>query len=109
MQGVCYYGLGEKFGRKTAQKMLLGISNSGQQELVFQHLGLNMDKYATKYKRGVCIVRKQKETPIEELMSEEKAQKLGKAGTIVMRNVWTVDTEIPRFNQDVRYIERFLD
>ncbi len=106
-QGVAYWGLAEKYGKKTAQKMLHGKSNSQQQELIFQELGFNMNDYPTKYKRGVCIVRKTVETPIEEMIGAERAEELKKTGEIVQRKAWTVDEEIPRFDQDTNYLNQF--
>lgn len=108
VQGVAYWGLREKYGAKTAQKMLLGKNNSQQQELIFSELGFNANDIPTKYKRGTCVVRTKFNTPIEELIGEEYAKVLGKAGEIVERKVWTLDEEIPRFNQDTNYINKFL-
>ena len=107
-QAVAYYGLGDKYGKGTAQNMLHGKNNSEQQELIFRELGINMNDYPTKYKRGVCITRTPVETPIEELIGAEKTKQLNKEGQIVHRKVWTVDEEIPLFNQDRSYIEKFL-
>lgn len=105
---VVYCGLKSKYGRKTAQKMLDGKNGSERQELIFKELGLNMNDYPTKYKRGICIAKQEYHTPIEEILSEEKIKKLGKEGEIVTRTLWTPDMDIPMFNQNTDYIEGLL-
>jgi tRNA(His) 5'-end guanylyltransferase len=108
VSAVAYYGLKEKLGKKKAMALIDGKSNEERQEVIYKSLGLNMNDYPTKYKRGVCLVRKTVQIPIEQILSPEKIAKFGKAGTIVERSIWTVDDEIPLFNQDKYYIERFL-
>jgi len=107
-QAVAYYGLAEKYGRKTAQKKLHGLDNSGQQEIIFQELGVNMNDYPSAHKRGVCLRRVKTEIPIEKRIGEERARELGKSGEMVTRSDWDVDTDIPLFNEDTNYIEGLL-
>jgi len=105
---VAHYGLIDKYGRKTAQRMLYKQNNSQQQEIIFKELGINMNDYPTKWKRGSCIVKEKVYTPIEDLLSPEKIIKLNKQGEVIERSIWVVDQEIPLFNQDTNYIEKFL-
>ncbi len=107
VSGVAWYGLKEKYGRKTAMKMLHGKSTNERQELIFQELGINMNDYPTKFKRGVIIKREPVETSVEDLIGEEKAKELGKSGEIVIRKPWIVDEEIPKFT-NTEYIGQFL-
>ena len=109
VSAVSHYGLKEKYGSKTAQKMLHGKSLSDRHEIIFRELGFNMNDYPVKYKRGVCIRRKPVRTPIEQLMSLDKVKKLGKLGEVVERSIWEPDYNIPRFDQDPSYIEGLLE
>jgi len=108
VSAVAYYGLKEKKGRKTSFKMLQGKSNSEQQELIFSELGINMNDYETRFKRGVCIVKEIVQTPIEEFVKPEIIEKYNKKGEMVERSVWKPDYEIPLFNEDKLYIEKFV-
>lgn len=108
VSGICYHGLSEKYGRKTAQKMMHGKGNAAQQELCFQELGINVNDYPTKYKRGVCAKRVTTQTPIEEIIGVEKAKALKKEGEIVERSKFELDYEIPLFNKEKDYIEELL-
>jgi tRNA(His) 5'-end guanylyltransferase len=108
VSAVAHWGLKDKYGRKTSQKMLDGQGASDRQEIIFKELGLNMNDYPTKYKRGICVVKKKFETPIEDILSPEKVKKLGKEGEIVVRRLWTPDYEVPMFNKNPEYIESLL-
>jgi len=108
VSAVAHFGLCDKYGRKTAQKMLHGKGASDRQELIFTELGMNMNDYPTKYKRGICVVRKAYNTPIEDILPIEKVKELGKEGEIVKRTLWTPDLDIPMFNKDPNYIEHLL-
>lgn len=108
VSSVAWYGLGEKYGKKTAQKMLNELSTNQRQEIIFQELGMNMNDYPTKYKRGVCIYRENVEVPIESVLDAEKIAKFNKQGQMVTRTNFVVDENIPLFNQDTNYINKFL-
>lgn len=113
VSSYAYWEIGKLKGRKTASKMLLGLSTAQRQELIFQELGVNFNDLPTEWKRGRCLVRETFERPLREVMEAEKLEKLvasGKADPdkIVTRSEWMVDREIPMFNLNRDYIERFL-
>jgi tRNA(His) 5'-end guanylyltransferase len=113
VSGVAYWGLREKYGRKTAQKMLHGRSSDEQQELIFQELGSNVNDLPVPWRRGRCVVRVTEERPIEEVVEADVLERLvanGQRahGDKVLRSRWMVDRNIPRFNHDPSYVERFV-
>lgn len=61
--------------------------------------GVNWNDYPTPYKRGVCLVKKQKIVSIGADLS---------GAVPVIRNQWVVDKDIPIFTQYRDYIERWL-
>lgn len=114
VSAYAYYMLAEKYGKKTAFNMLHKKNTAEKQELVFQELGINVDKLPTHWKRGACIVRNTYDVSLIEAMGTEKFNKLLADGKItdpdkmVTRSSWEIDREIPRFDTDRNYIERFL-
>lgn len=74
-------------------------NNSQLQEMCFQK-GKNWNDCPTQFKRGRCLLKQQvmKKTwnPHEQKDVE------------VLRNVWTVDNEIPIFTQDFNYINKWV-
>jgi tRNA(His) 5'-end guanylyltransferase len=108
VSAVAWYGLGEKHGKKTTQKILDGMNTNQRQEAIFKELNINMNDYPTKYKRGVCIFRENYEAPIESIIGIEKATELNKLGEKVTRSHFVVDQNIPLFNQDPSYINKYL-
>lgn len=109
-----YWELRKKYDAKKAHEMLHGLSTNERQELIFQEFGVNPNEIATKWKRGVCIRRVEREQPLREVLAPEKLDELLAQGhvdnpdEVVTRRPWEVDKEIPRFNQEPGYIEAFL-
>lgn len=114
MHGVAYYGLREKYGRKSAHKKLHGLSTDKRRELILEELDLDVEDIRTELKRGRCVLRETYEAPLSEVMEPSKFEKLVASGRItdtnkkVIRSNWVVDREIPDFNEDRNYIEKFL-
>lgn len=114
IHSYAYWNLKEKYGRKTAQKMLHGKTVNDMQEVIFQELGVNPNDIRTAFKRGRCIFRENYDAPLRDVMSAEKLDELVTKGHIddpdevVTRSRWTVDEEIPLFNKDRQYIESYL-
>ncbi len=109
-----YWELRKKYDATKAHQKLHGLSTNERQELIFQEFGVNPNDIATKWKRGVCIRRVERELPLRDVLAPEKLAELLEKGHVddpdelVMRRPWEVDTEIPRFNQEPGYIEGFL-
>jgi tRNA(His) 5'-end guanylyltransferase len=114
ISSYAHYNLKDKYGRKTAQKMLHGKSTDERQELIYQELGQNPNDLPTRWKRGRCISRENYETTLRESMSESKLEDLLEKGHIedpdkqVTRSRWEIDEEIPRFGKDRSYITDYL-
>lgn len=115
VSAYAYYMLAEKYGKGTAFKMLHGINTADKQELIFKEFGINVDKLPTHWKRGACISRVVYQISLLEAIGEEKlkvlleSNKIEDPNELVTRSNWKVDMEIPRFNTDRQYIERFLN
>ena len=87
--------LARKYGKADAQTKLQNKSWAAQQEVLFADCGINWSRdYATKWKRGACVMPG----------FEERDGQNGK----VLRRVWQIDEEIPVFTQNRDYVERFL-
>lgn len=114
IHGYAYHGLADKFGRKMAQKKLHGVSTSGRVDILSQELDVKEGDIPTEFQRGRCISRKTYEVPISEVMPPEKFKELVESGKIddpdkmVTRSEWEVDREVPKFNEDREYLEKFL-
>ena len=93
-------------GRGRATTYLKGKSLSNKQEIIFKELNFNINDLETKYKRGFCAERKTVEVPVDDL--PEESRKFIKDKEFITRNKVIVDLEIPLFNEDKNYIERFL-
>lgn len=83
-------GVGQK---KFSRKALQNKSCNDIQEMLFTERGINWNDLDIKYKRGVCVVRVEREVG-------EKT-----------RHIWEVDENIPIFSTEEgrQYIERFVD
>ena len=57
ISSAAYYGLAEKVGRKTARKMIHGLKSNELQELMFQEIGINWNRYSIRFKRGTVAYR----------------------------------------------------
>jgi tRNA(His) 5'-end guanylyltransferase len=74
-----------------SHKALQNKSCNEIQDMLFMERSINWNDYGTKYKRGVCVVRMEKEV------------------NGAVRHVWTVDENIPIFKGEGReYVERFV-
>lgn len=77
-----------------SHKQLENKNSADLHELCFQK-GHNWNDLATEFKRGRCIVKKDREVAITAGPQ---------AGTTIIRPKWTVDREIPIFSKDRNYI-----
>ena len=73
-----------------AHKQLHGKSCNQIQEMLFQDKAINFNNLPVYQKRGVCILK--------ETYFKQEAQ----------RTRWAVDEDIPIFNQDKGYIEKYI-
>lgn len=109
VSAVAWYGLKQKYGNKSAQKILDGLSTNQRQETIFKELNININDYPTKYKRGVCIYKENYNIPLSETMSAELITKLNKnPNDLATRSRFKVDEDIPLFNQDTNFINKYL-
>lgn len=108
-----YYELADKYGRKTAARMLHGKGTDERQEIIFSELDVNINDLPAAWRRGRVLLRRVRDLPIEEVVDGEVLARLiergqAEAGQMVTRSAWEVDGEPPRFNHDPDYIERHL-
>ena len=82
IQGYCQEKIGDRWGKKTARKLLHGKKTAEQQELLFKETGLNWNDLPPRWKRGFCLFR----------------DTLG----------WRGDNDLPIFTQDRDYINKFM-
>ena len=69
--------------------------------MLHEQKGINWNDYETRYKRGVCLIKKPRiVSSTVDLCSKEIEP--------VIRNQWTLDDDIPIFTKDRDYIERWL-
>lgn len=109
ISAFAYYNLTDKYGRKTAQKMLDGKNTNERQELIFQELGVNPNDIPTHRKRGRCISKESKEVLLRTTMPSDKFAQLLEDGHVeedqkAVRSYFAVDLEIPLFNEDRDYV-----
>lgn len=83
-----------------SQKQLHGKSCNIIQDMLFLEKNINWNDFPTYYKRGSCCYKRQIEKEIIIPKTKEK--------TIVLRNEWYIDKNIPIFTQDKEYIEKWL-
>lgn len=69
------------------------------QEMLWQERGINFNDMPTEFKRGICCVKYEYEVPVGGYNFPEMAP------AAVTRSGWKVDTEIPIFTKDRKYIE----
>lgn len=92
---ACFYEVGNKIGRKTAQKKMHGLNQKQQQELLFQETNINWNNYPTKFKRGIGCYKIEKEMAYE--------------GNTFLRNSWHLDEDLPVFAQDQDFLWKVLN
>ena len=90
----CYYEVAKIIGKKTTRKLMHGLNQKQQQELLFQKTGINWNNYPTKFKRGTGCYRKEFEIEINGIMCQ--------------RSNWEVENELPIFTQDKDYLDNIL-
>lgn len=96
----------KKMSAKKATNYLLGKKLSEKQDIIFNELGFNINDLETKFKRGFCLYRDKVKVPVSEL--SKKAQEYLKGKSFIERNKIITDLEIPLFNKDPNYIEKYL-
>lgn len=94
ISSACYYGVAEKVGRKTARKMMHGLNQKQQQELLFTTAKINWNDYPVKFKRGVGVYTNEFKTDIN--------------GNSCVRSVLKVDESIPIFTQEKEFLDNIL-
>lgn len=94
VSSATYYEVAEKIGKKTTRKMMHGLNQKQQQELLFSQTGINWNNYPTKFKRGVGCHRVKREIEID--------------GNICGRSAWEVENELPIFTQERDYLDNIL-
>lgn len=113
VHSVAFFELAEKTSRNFATERLHGLDIEEKQELLFQEFGINVDKIPTHRKRGRCVKREDRETPIEEHVPEDKYKRLLEKGYIeegdvVERSKIVVHEDIPKFHNNTRYIDHHV-
>lgn len=83
-----------------SHKELMNKSCSAIQDMLWEERGINWNDFPTDSKRGSCCYRVPTETTVVNSKTNEEI--------LVIRNLWTVDTEIPILTQDREFIERLL-
>ena len=83
-----------------SQKQLHGKSCNIIQDMLFLEKNINWNDFPTNCKRGSCCYKRQIEKEIIIPKTKEK--------TIVLRNEWYIDKNIPIFTQDKEYVEKWL-
>jgi tRNA(His) guanylyltransferase len=78
-----------------SHQSLEGVKSADKQERLFKEKGINWNDYKTKYKRGLVVSRKS--VVID-----------GPNDTILNRNKWLADLEIPIFTQDREYLQKLF-
>lgn len=82
-----------------SQKELQGKSCDTIQDMLFKK-GINWNDFPSNCKRGSCCYKRQVK---KEIIMQKTGEK-----TIVTRNEWYIDNEIPIFSQDREYIEKWI-
>jgi tRNA(His) guanylyltransferase len=90
----CYYEVAKVVGKKTARKLMHGLNQNQQQELLFSKSGINWNDYETKFKRGVGCYR---ETFVKIVDGNE-----------CTRSGLVVDEELPIFTQKRYFLESIV-
>lgn len=91
---ACYYEVAKTIGKKSARKLMHGLNQNQQQELLFKSTGINWNNYPVKFKRGVGCRRITRELEIN--------------GNACTRSSWELDLDIPIFAQDKTYLTQIL-
>lgn len=109
VNSFAYWKLKDKYGTKEVQKLLFKKKTNEVQEIIYKELGVNINDMPVKYRRGIGMIKKEKEVLIDNIVKPEILEKFpDKKGTYIKRNEWECDYNIPRFNEDKNYINKFL-
>lgn len=81
ISSACYHEVGKVVGKGTARKLMHGLNQDQQQELLFQKAGINWNDYPTKFKRGISCYRVLKEIELAD-------------GTKAIRTPWYLDEDM---------------
>lgn len=113
VSSYAYWNLKGKYGRKTAQNMLHGLSTDQRQELIYNEFGVNVNDISDHKRRGQIIRKVSKEVPIREIMTETKYENLLEKGHIdegdtVEKSEWESMGITPRLDKDDEFIKEFL-
>lgn len=108
VHSYAYHKLGEKMGKKTAHKLLQGKTVAQMQEVIFQELGVNVNDLPGK--RGRTIERRAR--PMKVTVGDTRKGCLTPAEyseeVHFTRYAFEAVLDIPRFDEDRNYIEKFL-
>jgi tRNA(His) 5'-end guanylyltransferase len=85
-----YYEIAKKRGRRTARKLIHGLNQNQQQELLFSETGINWNDYPTSFKRGIGCYR---ETFVKIVDEEE-----------ITRSAWQVEEELSIFTRNRNFL-----
>lgn len=94
ISAACYYEVGKKVGKKTARKMMHGLNQKQQQELLFKETNINWNNYPNKYKRGVACYKVKSVLNIN--------------GEEVERSNWFVNEDLPVFAKDQEFLKSII-
>lgn len=85
INSIAWYGLSKKYSINVVEKMLEGLSLNDRQNIIYQELKVDINTYPTKHRRGVCFLK-----------------------NYTNSSHWIIDEDIPLFNQNLDYINKFL-
>lgn len=111
LHSTAFYEIAKKHNRDLAHDRLQNTSNSEKQELLFTEFDINPNDIPTHRKRGRCLRRIDKKHNIEDWIEDkQKLNRLIENGYVeegqqVERSHIELDTEIPIFRKDRRYID----
>ena len=83
-----------------SHKSLMNKSCNEVQEMLWKEKNINWNDFPTNCKRGSCCYRVLTNATVVNPKTQTEIP--------VTRNLWTIDTEIPIFTQDRKFIERLL-
>jgi tRNA(His) 5'-end guanylyltransferase len=96
ISSAAYAELGKKYGKKTAQKMLMGKKAHDKLILLKSECDIDFDRfYPTFYRRGIAAYR----TPVITKTKDGEAT----------RNKWILDRQIPLFIDNKNFITNILN
>jgi len=111
LHSTAFYELAKKHNRNYAHNKLQRSGNPEKQELLFTEFNINPNDISTHRKRGRCLRRIEKEHDIKDWIGDEdRFNRLIEDGYItegqtVERSHIELDTEIPIFRKNRRYID----